>query len=239
VWLVMSNHIHLLIQIGTRPLSAIMQRIAMRYSRFRHRCLRTTGHLFEKRYKAKLIDADTYMMALLRYIHLNPVEANVVTDAADYPWSSHRAYLGIDSIAWLTTDFGLSFFGSNIEQARRLYITFLAQPIYASEGQLLNDTHPDDARVLGGDRFLAQLPAFNYTPRGTLTLEQLALKICRTHHVTVDLVRSTSRRRSLTPIRFAIALQAVEQRIASAREVATFLNRDPSSISELLARHRQ
>lgn len=84
----MTNHLHALAQVGDAPLGATMQRIAKRYSRSRHRQLRTTGHLFERRYKAWLVDADVYFIALLRYIHLNPVKAHTVTTPDDYPWSS-------------------------------------------------------------------------------------------------------------------------------------------------------
>jgi putative transposase len=235
----MTNHLHFLLQIADQPLGKIMQRIAMRYSRYRHRQLLTTGHLFERRYKDKLVDTDAYMFALLRYIHLNPVDANMVTNAADYPWSSHRAYLGLESIAWLTTDFGLRLFGADVAQARQTYALFLAQPISASERRLLEETHPDDARVLGGDRFLAKLPPYKFVPRSSMTLEELALQICHAHNVSLDLVRSPSRRRSLTIVRVTIAQQAIDQRIATAREVATFLDRDPSSLSELLSRYRR
>ena len=54
----MSNHLHALLQIADRPLGEIMQRIAMRYARHRHKTLRTTGHLFERRYRATLVDTD-------------------------------------------------------------------------------------------------------------------------------------------------------------------------------------
>ena len=90
----MTNHLHLLMQVADAPLGKVMQRIAMRYSRYRHRRLKTTGHLFERRYQAKLVDMDSYAIALLRYIHLNPVVASIVPDPAEYPWSSYRAYLG-------------------------------------------------------------------------------------------------------------------------------------------------
>ena len=85
----MTNHLHALVQIGERPLGQVMQRIAMRYSRYRHRALKTTGHLFERRYKALLVDVDQYFLTLLRNIHLDPVEAHIVKDPADYAWSSH------------------------------------------------------------------------------------------------------------------------------------------------------
>lgn len=87
----MTNHLHALLQIADRPLNQIMQRIAMRYSRHRHKVLRTTGHLFERRYKARLVDVDAYFLTLLRYFHLNPVRAGIVSDPGDYPWTSHRA----------------------------------------------------------------------------------------------------------------------------------------------------
>lgn len=90
----MTNHLHALVQIAEAPLGKLMQRIAVRYSRYRHRCLRTSGHLFERRYKAKLVDVDAYFLTLLRYVHRNPVKAHIVSDPADYPWSSHCAYLG-------------------------------------------------------------------------------------------------------------------------------------------------
>jgi putative transposase len=70
----MTNHLHALIQIGQQPLGVVVKRFAVRYSRYRHKNLRTTDHLFERRYKAWLVDVDTYFIALLRYIHRNPIE---------------------------------------------------------------------------------------------------------------------------------------------------------------------
>jgi putative transposase len=148
----MTNHLHALIQIGNAPLGSVMHRIARRVSRYRHRQLRTTGHLFERRYKAWLVDMDAYFIALLRYIHLNPVKARMVAQVDDYVWSSHHAYLGTQSLSWLTTDFGLSLFGNTLHVARNAYRAWMAQPMYASEARLLEDTHPQDARILGTDR---------------------------------------------------------------------------------------
>ena len=77
----MTNHLHALVQIGATPLGKLVQRIATRYSRYRHRALHTTGHLFERRHRAWLVEADAYFVALLRYIHLNPVSAGMVGHA--------------------------------------------------------------------------------------------------------------------------------------------------------------
>ena len=108
----MTNHLHALVHIGDAHLGKLMKRIAARYSRYRHRRLSTTGHLFERCYRAWLVDADAYFIALLRYIHLNPIAARMASAVDEYPWSSHRAYAGKDVLSWLTIDFGLSLFGS-------------------------------------------------------------------------------------------------------------------------------
>ena len=106
----MTNHIHALIQVGETPLGRLMLRVAGRYARLTQRDLHTTGHLFEKRYYPVLVDADEYLLELLRYIHLNPVRAKMVDSPDQYPWSSHHAYMGTRHESWVSTDFALSLF---------------------------------------------------------------------------------------------------------------------------------
>jgi REP element-mobilizing transposase RayT len=93
----MTNHVHLLMQVNEVPLGQAMQRIASRYARSVQKRRTTTGHLFERRHRAILIDADSYLLELIRYIHLNPVRAHIVADPADFHWSGHRAYLGLET----------------------------------------------------------------------------------------------------------------------------------------------
>ena len=90
----MTNHVHLAIQVGDVPLSRIIQNLSFRYTRYLNRRKNQVGHLFQGRYKALLIDADSYLLELVRYIHNNPVRAGMVKTAEEYPWSSHHAYLG-------------------------------------------------------------------------------------------------------------------------------------------------
>jgi REP element-mobilizing transposase RayT len=63
----MTNHLHLLAQVGTLPLGSLMQRVQSRFARFVQKGISTTGHLFENRYHALLVDADSYFVELLRY----------------------------------------------------------------------------------------------------------------------------------------------------------------------------
>ena len=75
----MPNHIHLAIQIEDRPLGALMQWVAAQYARVFNRRYRRSGHLFERRHRAIWVDADRYLLALVRYIHHNPVRAGIAS----------------------------------------------------------------------------------------------------------------------------------------------------------------
>ena len=71
-----------------------MQNLSFRYTRWINQRKKRVGHLFQGRYKAILVDADSYLLQLVCYIHLNPVRANMVKRPEHYRWSGHRAYIG-------------------------------------------------------------------------------------------------------------------------------------------------
>ncbi len=83
----MGNHIHLAVQVVEVPLSRIMQNLAFRYTRWVNKRQGRVGHLFQGRYKAILVEAQSYLLELVRYIHLNPVRARLVEEPAAYRWS--------------------------------------------------------------------------------------------------------------------------------------------------------
>lgn len=235
----MSNHLHAVMQVAERPLNEVMQRIAMRYSRYRHKILGTTGHLFERRYHARLVDADVYFLTLLRYVHFNPVKAGIVARPEEYPWSSHRAYLGIEHVPWLTVDFGLSLLASNTRRARAEYRLFMADMSDEEDLERQLAANPDDGRVLGTDEFVSGLRAPEIRSRSKLTLEQLAEMISARHEVSLRLVRSRSSQHALTPVRLEIAREAMSRQVAGLSDVARFLNRDPSTLCKLLSGRAQ
>jgi len=109
----MDNHFHLAIKVGAMPLSAIMHRLLTSYVlRFNARHGRT-GHLFQARYKSVLCLSDAYLIALVRYIHQNPVRAGLVSDPSGWLWSSHLAYLGRGRTALADVGFFLEAFGAS------------------------------------------------------------------------------------------------------------------------------
>jgi putative transposase len=159
----------------------------------------------------------------------------MVDDPADYPYSSHLIYLGRDTASWVTSEFGLSLFSSDLHQARQSYQHFMSQ---SCNGDIENAVHPKDTRIMGDDHFINKIPVIRYQPPSNLTLDQLAARLCdELGNVDVEYIRSSSRARHLTPIRVALLQQAVQLRVATLTEVANFLHRDPSALSKLINRH--
>ncbi|MCB2217809.1 REP-associated tyrosine transposase [Desulfofustis glycolicus] len=122
----MSNHYHLLVETPQGNLSQIMRHINGAYTTYFNIKHSRSGHLFQGRYKAILVEADEYATELSRYIHLNPVRAALVSKPEEYHWSSYRSYTGQGkTIGWLNTDFILSYFAGNSSKAPDHYRKFV------------------------------------------------------------------------------------------------------------------
>jgi len=122
----MPTHYHLLVQTPNANIARCMRHIngvyTQRYNR-RHGC---DGTLFRGRYKSILIDADSYLLQLVRYIHKNPVSAGRVEKLSQYPWSSHRGYISnAKKWDWLYKDFILSMLSPENHQRIRRYKQFV------------------------------------------------------------------------------------------------------------------
>ena len=127
-WAVMSNHYHLLIRVGCKPLAKLMAPLlggyAGYYNRRHHRC----GYVFQNRYKSILCDADNYLLQLIRYIHLNPLRAGILTKLSvldNYPWTGHAGLMGNHRHSWQVIEEVLGHFGSKPDLARIHYRNFL------------------------------------------------------------------------------------------------------------------
>ncbi len=89
----MTNHTHLQVKTLETPLSTIMSILNTKYAKYFNKKYELTGHVFEKRYGAELINSREYEIDVSKYIHLNPVEAGLSAYPEDYPWSSYRTYI--------------------------------------------------------------------------------------------------------------------------------------------------
>ncbi|HVO28293.1 MAG TPA: transposase [Candidatus Margulisiibacteriota bacterium] len=131
-WALLANHFHLLLQTAASPLSRVMQRLlaghALVFNRTHSRC----GHLFQNRFKSAVVDTDTYLQTVIRYIHLNPLRAGIVADVAAlaaYPWSGHAGMLGVSPQPWHATTEALAPFGADPATARRAYVQFVCAAV--------------------------------------------------------------------------------------------------------------
>jgi REP element-mobilizing transposase RayT len=231
----MTNHVHALVQVGDAPLSRIMLLVAGRYARAVQSRLQTTGHLFEKRYHALLVDADEYLLTLLRYIHLNPVRANLAASPDDYPWSSHHAYLGKRAEPWVTTAFALRMFDRERARAIAAYEAFVSA---APARSPLLDCNELDPRILGSDAFAQKVLGERWKPRPDVALRTVINDACERFGVTEVELQSPSRLVNLARARAWIACQAQAAQIASVASLARYFNRSESSIREALQRRR-
>ena len=106
----MTNHIHLLLQTITEPISIIMKHLNTNYAKYFNKKHDFVGHVFQGRFGAELIRSTDYELDVSKYIHLNPVRAHMVQKAEDYRWSSYRAYIFNEENPHVYTEKLLSYF---------------------------------------------------------------------------------------------------------------------------------
>ena len=124
----MDNHYHLLIQTPQGNLSRIMRHLGGVFTQRFNRKHQRDGPLFRGRFKAILVDADEYLLAVARYIHRNPVEAGLVKRPETYPWSSCGLYLNPRKAPkWLDVDLLLSHFSRT--DFRREYLAYMRSKV--------------------------------------------------------------------------------------------------------------
>ena len=122
----MSNHYHLLVQTPAGNLSRVMRHVNGVYTQRYNRRRQIDGQLFRGRYKSILVDEDSYLLELLRYIHRNPVRAGICESVTESPWSSHHGYVSnAKKWDWLHKHTLLGMFADKPGQAKRAYSAFV------------------------------------------------------------------------------------------------------------------
>ena len=126
-YVLMGNHYHLLVETPRPTLSQGMRQLNGIYTQAFNRRHDRVGHLFQGRYKAILVERESYLLELIRYVVRNPVRAKMVRTVGEWPWSSYRATVGEGaSVPWLETDWVLSQFGRRTAEAQHGYRAFVA-----------------------------------------------------------------------------------------------------------------
>lgn len=150
----MGNHYHLLLETPEANLVAGMRRLNGVYTQSFNRRHDRVGHVLQGRYKSIVVDKDAYLLELARYIVLNPVRANMVKRAEDWPWSSYRATAGYaDAPDWLMADWIRRQFTAEDAAARQVYRRF----VRAGVGAVSPWEELRGQVYLGKENFLARM----------------------------------------------------------------------------------
>ncbi|MEJ0088091.1 MAG: transposase [Pseudomonadota bacterium] len=229
----MTNHLHMLVQIGADPLANLIRRIASGYARTFQANRDTTGHLFEKRYHAVLVDTDTYLLELIRYIHLNPVRAKLVPEVSLYRWSSHHAYRGLNVDRWVATDFALQMFSADRAKAIKAYRDFVDCDADAVPSPF-DAIQADCPHILGGEGFTARMTQQMQKSATNNTLDLLIAEGCKRHGMRREEVESGRRNARVAQVRAWIASEAITRGLATLTGIARAMNCDPKTIARAL-----
>ena len=228
----MTNHVHIAIQVGDVPLSRIMQNLTFRYTRWVNWRLNRSGHLFQGRYKAIICDRDKYLLALVRYIHLNPVRAKLTTRPERYAYSGHNSYLtnGTAKIVEVTPI--LKLLGG-----KKAYERFVLEAI----GENHNEAYyaVEDQRFLGEEGFgeeISRDTEQNEERKAKKPIETSFKEIARRVDTPPELLRGKDRRWDISAKRAEAVALLVRDYGYAVGEVAKYLGRDQANISTMLSR---
>jgi hypothetical protein len=147
----MPNHFHLLLRTGNAPISKVMSRLLSGYAGSFNRRHRRSGHLFQNRYKSILCQEDSYLLELVRYIHLNPLRSDLAATMEEldrYRFSGHSILMGHQNYAWQDVNTVFKLFGKCASSARKAYRAFVEEGI--SQGKRPELTGGGLIRSMGG-----------------------------------------------------------------------------------------
>ncbi len=172
----MGNHYHLVLHTREANLSRLMRQINGVYTQTFNRRHGLTGHLFQGRFKAILVDSDSYLLQVCRYVDLNPVRANMVKRPDAYAWSSYRALAGMASCApWLDAKPLYAQLAPGKSAAQ--YAEFVAQ----GHGVALWDMVLQQQIYLGDDAFIARMQSHAGIDNTSSTAPKRVAQVSRIH----------------------------------------------------------
>jgi len=154
VYCLMGNHYHLLLETPLANLSQILHHINGAYTTYFNARTKRSGHLFQGRYRAILVEKASQCQELSRYIHLNPVRAGLVERPSEYRWSSYRYYIGKENRpAWLMTKSILGYFGQKESLVQKRYQEFIEKALGSESENPLRRVFA--STVLGSPEFIS------------------------------------------------------------------------------------
>jgi len=259
-WALLSNHFHLLLRCNQVGLSQFMRRLLTGYAiNFNHRHTRI-GHLFQNRYKSIICEEDPYLVELIRYIHLNPLRARIVSDLDsldDYSWSGHAVLVGKNKLCGQAIDEVLQFFGKNYLVARRIYRQFVADGVALGQRPELvggglrrsqkaagtqGEIESYDERVLGGGAFVEALQKdvnLQAIMPPKLSLHEIQAVVGKLFKIEPISIMQRTRMNSISEARAVFCCIAVRFIGKKGTDTGEFLGIGPTGVSRAVRRGEQ
>lgn len=232
----MTNHVHLVIEVHDIPLSKIMQCINTQYSKKHNKRFNQSGHLFQGRYKSKLIQNDNYLLELCYYIHINPIKARICKSLCDYPWSSHLTYCEKQNIDWLTTDHIKQLLIQQVNAECNHYTKFiLEKEKFFTEPVFCDMNNAEELIVKDSvSRKMQNKPSLALENIG---LHKIAKIVCEHLNVPINELASNSQKSTVSLARSMITYYAHYHAKYTLQDIASTFGRQANSISKTLQRH--
>jgi len=260
-WALMKNHYHVLLRLGEGELWETFKPLNTQLAQFHNRKYGRRGPLFMDRFKSIVTQDQNYIEELVRYVHLNPLRAGLCKVAHDlhhYPWSGHRAILGLDTHQFQDTQTVLRLFGRTGASAQKAYLAFL------SEGAAKQDSNdivafvrssndgsekgegprrwvigdPDFVRKVVTDSRARKLRLSRFQREGA-DFTPIALTACKAFAVTREALLRRHRGGPASDARRCFCFIAVRCCGARGTEVARYLGIHPTAVSAMLRKGRK
>lgn len=234
-YVIMDNHYHLLMKTNKSPINEIMFYLDNLLGKYIKGILNRTGHAFDSRYKSKLVDNNAYLVWLLRYIHRNPIKADICDSLEDYPWSSHYFYKN-NINSGINANFILNILENSRERASKQYLKLVNSP-----GDEIDEDK--DYEITKAALNLKETPFSNggkdfsnFIRLNHKSLDEVISKL-NINKSTLMEIRNGTRKQCHTAAKIKIIRCALSE-CYSLKEIAEYFNAAPSTISKLISRNK-
>ena len=228
----MPNHVHLLLETASTPLAKFMQGLQQSYTQYFNRSHRKIGHLFQGRYKAIVCEKDKYLLALVRYIHLNPVRAGLVKRPEGYSYCGHGKYLIKGKANIVDTGPVLNLLGG-----KKHYERFVLEGMGESHNEAYYAV--EDQRFLGEEGFgeeVSRAAGAEEERNSKKPIETAVKEVARRLEIGPEVLMGKDRRWAVAAKRAKAVAVLVRDHGYTVTEVAKYLRRDQANISTMLSR---